>query len=59
MDLPAGPSRIDRSRSPRKSTKTHTLADVELLNILNDVKCSDEESDDDFDECISVFDGDD
>jgi len=34
MDLPAGPSRFDRSRSPIKSMKTHILSDAELLDIL-------------------------
>lgn len=54
--LPAGPSRVDRSRSPRrKNMKTHSLTDVELSDILDNEKwiSSDEEFDDDFDECIT------
>jgi len=45
MDLPAGPSGVDRSRSPiKKSMKTHILSDAELLDILeNDKWISSEE----------------
>ncbi|VVC28111.1 PiggyBac transposable element-derived protein [Cinara cedri] len=62
MDHPAVPSRVDRSRSPRKkSIKTNTLTDAELLDILDNDKwmSSDEEFDDDFDECITDSDGND
>jgi hypothetical protein len=60
MDLPAGPSRVDRSRSPIKSMKTHILSDAELLDILeNDKWISSEKEFDDESECSYSSDGDD
>jgi hypothetical protein len=60
MDLPAGSSRVDRSRSPIKSMKTHILSDAELLDILeNDKWISSEEEFDDESECSYNSDGDD
>jgi len=60
MDLPAGPSRVDCSRSPIKSMKTHILSDAELLDILeNDKWISSEEEFDDESEYNYSSDGDD
>jgi hypothetical protein len=60
MDLPASPSRVDRSRSPIKSMKTHILSDAELLDILeNDKWISSEEEFDNESECSYSSDGDD
>lgn len=52
MDLPAGPSKVDRFRSPRKIMKTNILLYPELFNLLESDEwiLFDKEFNDDHDE---------